>query len=143
MYINSKELDFTFELNYKDLFYQNEDGNNYFLIIFNNVDEEEEHSEFWSFGEPLIKKYNLIFNPDSKQIGIYAKLSDFDNKEETFWEKYKWYIILVIALTIILVGLGVMIFLYLKVLPKRKKKANELNDDFDYPSNENKLINES
>ena len=85
MYINSKELDFTFELNYKDLFYQNEDGNNYFLIIFNNVDEEEEHSEFWSFGEPLIKKYNLIFNPDSKQIGIYAKLNDFDNKEETFW----------------------------------------------------------
>ena len=79
LYINSKELDFTFELNYKDLFYQNEDGNNYFLIIFNNVDEEEEHSEFWSFGEPLIKKYNLIFNPDSKQIGIYAKLSDFDN----------------------------------------------------------------
>ena len=143
LYINSKELDFTFELNYKDLFYQNEDGNNYFLIIFNNVDEEEEHSEFWSFGEPLIKKYNLIFNPDSKQIGIYAKLSDFDNKEETFWEKYKWYIILVIALIIILVGLGVMIFLYLKVLPRRKKKANELNDDFDYPSNENKLINES
>ncbi len=33
-----------------------------------------------------------------------------------------------------------MIFLYLKVLPKRKTKANELDDDFEYTSKENKII---
>ena len=34
-----------------------------------------------------------------------------------------------------------MIYLYLKVLPKRKKKANELVDEFDYSSKDQNIIN--
>ena len=34
-----------------------------------------------------------------------------------------------------------MIFLYLKVLPKRKIKANELDDDFEYSSKDKSIIN--
>ena len=47
-----KELNFTFELTYKDLFYHNEiDGNYYFLIAFLNEDDNWDYSSFyWTFG---------------------------------------------------------------------------------------------
>ena len=137
-----EELDYTFELDYKDLFYKNDDGNNYFLVYFNTNSEREDYFEFfWTFGEPFFKKYNIIFNQDAKRFGFYTAINDEINEEKTFWQKNKWYIILIIILVLVFSGLGIMIFLYLKVLPKRKIKANELDDGFEYTSDDNKLIN--
>ena len=144
LYIYIKNLDYTFEFTYKDLFFKNEDdGNNYFLIYFNSeYDEEEGSGFFWTFGEPFFKKYNLVFNQDTKRIGLYTQISNEDIQEnKTFWQKNKWYIILAIGLVVVCIGLGVMIFLYLKVLPKRKIKANELDDGFDYSAKDKYIIN--
>ena len=144
LYIYIKNLDYTFEFTYKDLFFKNEDdGNNYFLIYFNSeYDEEEGSGFFWTFGEPFFKKYNLVFNQDTKRIGLYTQISNEDIQEnKTFWQKNKWYIILAIGLVVVCSGLGVMIFLYLKVLPKRKIKANELDDGFDYSAKDKYIIN--
>jgi hypothetical protein len=140
-----KELDFTFELTYKDLFYKASDGNYYFLIYFNTDYNSEDSSDFfWTFGEPLFKKYNFVFNQDVRRVGLYTSTNNGNNedilKNESFWSRNKWYIILAISLFIVCGGLGLMIFLYLKVLPKRKTKANELDDDFEYTSKENKII---
>ena len=146
LYFYIKDLDYTFELNYKDLFYKAPDGNNYFLIYFNTDYSSEDSSDyFWTFGEPLFKKYKLVFNQDIKRIGLYTNIingDDEDNlKDKSFWARNKWYIILVIILFIVCGGLGLMIFLYLKVLPKRKIKANELDDDFEYSSKDKSIIN--
>ena len=148
LYFYVKGLDYTFELNYKDLFYNNNDGNNYFLVYFNaDYNEEEGSSFFWTFGEPLFKKYRLVFNQDTKRIGFYNQqnLDKDGNKEDTlenqsFWMKYKWYIILIILLVIACCGLDYIIFLYIKALPKRKMKANELEDDFEYSQKDKYII---
>ena len=137
-----QELDYTFELDYKDLFYKNDDGYNYFLVYFNEDSESEDYFDFfWTFGEPLFKKYKFIFNQDTKRFGFYNN-TVIENNEISFWQKNKWYIILIIILVIVFVGLGIMTFLYFKVLPKRKIKANELDDEFEYSSNDkqNKLV---
>ena len=146
LYIYIKGLDYTFEFSYKDLFYKCDDGNNYFLIYFNIIYEDDEGSGFfWTLGEPFFKKYNLVFNQDTKRIGLYTQKNlnnNEDNQEnKTFWQKNKWYIILAIGLVVVCCFLAIMIYLYVKVLPKRRQKANELDDGFDYVSKDNYIIN--
>ena len=149
LYFYVKELDYTLELNYKDLFYKASDGNNYFLIYFNSDYGSGDDSDYyWAFGEPLFKKYNLVFNQDIKRIGLYTHNNEASNdnkgdnlEEKGFWANYKWYVILMIILIVVCAGLGLMTFLYLKVLPKRKMKANELEDDFEYTSKDKNIIN--
>lgn len=61
------DLDFTFELNYEDLFI--EKGDKLILMIFFN------HYFFrdWVLGKPFLKKYQFLINQDSKTFGIYKK----------------------------------------------------------------------
>ena len=151
IYFYNKELDFTFELTYKDLFYYNEkDGNYYFLVVFLNEYDEWDYSSFyWTFGEPLIKKYQFVFNQNSKRIGLYTSIGDNNNNinvnNETWWSRNKWYLVLIILLFIFFVSLAIVLFLYFKNKPKRKIKANELDEDYEYSSakdqSEYKLIN--
>ena len=146
LYIYIKGLDYTFEFGYKDLFYKYDDGNNYFLIYFNIIYEDEEGSGFyWTLGEPFFKKYNLVFNHDTKRIGLYTQQNFYNNEDnqekQSFWSRNKWYIILALGLVIVCIFLGIMIYLYMKVLPKRRKKANELDDGFDYSSKDKYIIN--
>ena len=145
LYFYIKSMDYVFEFTHEDLFYKSDDGNNYFLVYFNDdYNSEEGSGYFWTFGEPFFKKYNLIFNPDTKRIGIY-KSQNGENRDnlrnQSFGQRNKWLIILIVVLVIVCGGLGLMIYLYLKVLPKRKKKANELVDEFDYSSKDQNIIN--
>ena len=150
IYFYNKELDFTFELTYKDLFYYNEiDGNYYFLIVFVKEEDEWDYSSFyWTFGEPLIKKYQFVFNQNSKRIGLYTSIGDNNNKMNinngTWWSRNKWYLLLIILLFIFFISLTIVLILYFKNKPKRKIKANELDEDYEYSSSkdqsENKLI---
>ena len=145
IYFYNKDLNFTFELTYKDLIYFNKyDGYNYILVVFRVHDIENENEymddDFWVLGEPFFKKYQLIFNKNSKRIGLYT---NFDNQiiEKKSWIKEnKWYIFLIILLIISICGLVTMSFLFFKNKPKRKSKANELNEDFEYISNTNNLF---
>ena len=163
----NKELNYTFELTYKELFYHNQnDGNYYFLVVFRDYSEEDYPIYSWVLGEPLFKKYEIYFNKDSKRIGIYNKNIDEsegeddneeenkysdvnedskDNQEEignkdkkSWWSKNKWYAILIIALILFFFGFGITLFFYLKNKPKRKAKANELNDDYEYETMDTK-----
>ena len=144
IYFYNKQLDFTFELTYQDLFYYNDkDEYNYFLIIFSNdlEDSDENQYRYWILGEPFFKKYQFIFNKDSKTMGIYTSINNKDNRN-TWWSKYKWYFILIVLLVILLCGLSVLLFLFLRKPKKRKIKANELDDEFDYTSDKNKLTSD-
>ena len=146
LYFYNKKLDYTFELTYKDVFYYNEyDGYQYLLIVFNVDigDDDIGYNEYWILGEPIFKKYQFIFNKNSKRIGIYTNINNKKNNNGiSFWKKNKWYIILIILLVILCGVLGYMLFIFWKRRPKRKKIANELDDEFDYTTQSNKLVGE-
>lgn len=140
LYFYNKEFDFTFELTYKDLFYKNEkDGNYYFLVVFNNDLEEDYLHCVWILGEPIFKKYQFVFNKNSKRLGIYTSYDNTDDgKIKNNDEKKSWFVenigffILIFLLLIIICGLGIILYQYLK-LKGRKRKAYELADeDYEY-----------
>ena len=69
------ELNFTFSLDYKDLFIEIK-NKIYFLII-----SPERSNYYWNFGNILIKKYSFMFNQDKKQIYfIYLKKYDLESE---------------------------------------------------------------
>ena len=124
-------MNYTFEYKPKDLFFYNEkDGNLYYLIEF----EKSIISDIrWLFGEAFLKKYEFVFNQDSKKIGIYVGKKIEENN--SWFSENKWYIILIIVLIILVVCLVLISYQYLQII-RRRKKANELTDDYDYPIND-------
>ena len=100
----------------KILFYPKSES----TLIGNNIN--------WTLGGIFTKKYQFIFNQDSKSVG-YLK-----NKNEK--TKGNVFIVIIDILAIILALLLITFIgykLYVAVLSKRKKKANELIDDnYDY-----------
>ena len=130
----------TFSLDKHDLFVEKFDRI-YFLVIFRKSDNE---NNIWELGEPFFYKTRnnpIIFDQDNKKIGFYnlnlPKISNEEynnnnnkNKEE---EKNSNNFIIYLGIGIGIIILVVLAFYLGKFLnEKRKKRANELNDDFDY-----------
>ena len=94
----------------------------------------------------LLKKYLTVFNIDKKQIYFYKnelkKEEVKEVKEKSFLQKYGIIILVSIIVFIIIVYLfgiltGKIIF------KKRKKIANELNDNYEYKANNTDDNNEN
>jgi hypothetical protein len=119
---HSKELNFTFSFKPEELFMKIKDKF-IFLICFNSKKYEEE----FAFGYFVLQKYLIIFEQERKLIGFYKI-----NKTSY---SYSW--ILTILFGIIIIGLIYYIFLILK--KKRKIRANELEDNFEYLPQKNIL----
>ena len=119
---HSKELNFTFSFKPEELFMKIKDKF-IFLICFNIKKYEEE----FDFGYFVLQKYLIIFEQERKLIGFYKI-----NKTSY---SYSW--ILTILFGIIIIGLIYYIFLILK--KKRKIRANELEDNFEYLPQKNIL----
>ena len=114
-----KDLNYSFEFNYKDLFIQ-KDNQLYFLIVF---EKKSQSIEYWILGKPFFKKYQLVFESDRKLMGIYTE-------KEKKQLNVSW--IIVFILFIILIILIIFIIQKYKNLPK-KIKANELLEQIDSP----------
>ena len=131
IYFNCADLYIIFELNYKDLFYI--DNNNiYFLIEFSK------NSKIWIFGEIFLRKYYIVFNQDEKTLGYYKNMEKPKNNKNkndniitnnSSW--YKTFIIIIILILLIICVLFMGIYIY-KNKKNRKKKANELDDEYNY-----------
>ena len=131
IYFNCPDLDITFELDYKDLFYIDND-NIYFLIEFSK------NTKIWNFGEIFLRKYYIVFNQDEKTLGYYKNMEkpkkDKDKKENMMKNNTSWYNSLIIILVIIILAICVIsmgVYIY-KNKKNRKKKANELDDEYNY-----------
>ena len=129
-YLQNSDYNFTF--NYEDLFML-KNNKYYFNVIFlgglNN----------WRFGLPFFLKYQLVFNQDSKQIGFYT---DFVKKEEekSFIYNNIWFWV---GISVVVIGIIIAtIFITKKYFENknRRKRANELDDGFDYDDNKEKKI---
>ena len=76
-YFQHIDFNYTFELTFQDLFFEY-NGKYYFLV----TDNEDEN---WRIGYPFLKKYQFVFNQDSKTIGFFypnlPKEKEKDDKE--------------------------------------------------------------
>ena len=100
----------------------------YIMILFDGV------SNKWKLGNVFSLKYKFVFNPDTKQIGLYKNLKYADNIESKDYS-FIFKIILIIALSLLLILLGFILGKMIYGI-KKKKRANKLDDDCDYVSNE-------
>ena len=131
LYFLSRVLNYTFEFTKEDLFLEKSDKY-IFLVIF------RDYETTFTLGKILLRKYVFTFNQIDKTIGFYIntkkKLDDGSNN----------------TLAKILIGVGVVIIfavggiILAKILygKSRKKRKNELDDNYDYSSKEENIINE-
>ncbi len=127
----NSEMNFTFTLNYKDLFYEFEDKI-YFLIVFPRYPID---IIYWTVGKPFFQKYKLFFDKDGKTIGLYEKEYEEKKNEKIIVEKnQKLYILFIVLSIFLLIALVVVLYYFLVIKKERKKRANELEDDVDYGS---------
>ena len=109
-------MNFTF--NYEELFYQFEDKL-YFLIVF------RKSSINWKFGNVFFKKYQIYFDRDNKIFGVYLKNKSNINIPFTTF--------IIVILTLALIVCGSLLYYFINLLKrKRKIRANELEDNFEY-----------
>ena len=145
IYFEHTELNYTFELSFKDLFI--EKNNNYWFLI---ASDSLFYTSGWKFGNIFMRKYQLIFNIDTKEIGFYnPKLSKNPNyntnnpNPNNGSSNTILSIIIIIALCIILIGIGIFIKMKFFKNISKKKRANELDDDYEYISDKNIKKNNS
>ena len=120
-----KEMNYTFELTYEDLFIEKYDK--LILLIF-----FEETGSTWKMGKPFLKKYSFIMNHDMKTVGFYKNFGKIKD-QATNNEKPKKNL----ALTIVVIALGVIVLVALgiligKYLFKKRKRINTIDDEYDY-----------
>ena len=151
-----RDFGYSFNLTYKDLFVLNEKGDKYIFLIFIRL-----YSDTWAFGTTFLRKFQFVFNDDLKTIGFYKPYSG-ENDDNNEWKKpdknnsNTMKIVLIVTLSIIFAALLIFIGMFIQKTicnKNRKKRANELKDNFEYISenadkngliinNDKKIIND-
>ena len=115
-------MEYDFILEPKDLFYHYYDRY-FFLISFKD-------SFYIYLGKPFFKKFNLIFNQDSKQLAIYSYVEMTNNKRI---QKINVYIPVILIIIFVIL---VCIFIYVLHSYRLKKiRKNEIIENYDYTPN--------
>ena len=120
---NLKDEKMAFYLTKKDLF-KEEEGKYYFLMYFNEKEDLR-----WSFGKNFFVNNMIVFDVDKKEIGHYFQ-------QKTNHYNTGWFIVIIIILIIFVVVLGGLLYYHIINKP-RKKRANELEDNYEYYSSIN------
>ena len=141
-----KETNMTFTLTNDHLFHEIY-NRSYFLIAFKKNDD---NNNIWKLGEPFLSHFQLTFDQEKKIIGFYnpimPKMSNEDylkelekNKQLENEKAYKKKLIIIIVVSIIAAAILSVggYFLGKKLNEIRKRRANELKEDFEYTSSEN------
>ncbi len=130
----SNEFNYTFELNYKDLFISINNDNSLllFMIVFEVVSEKTINYDRWILGEPFLKKYKFLFNPDKKTITFKKIETLIINSENNFNINIK--------IIVIIILLFILIFIIFKTIKncRFKSKNNNINYNKKYYNNTNK-----
>ena len=138
LYLYSKGLQTNFILSYKDLFITL-DNNIYFMIIFRNSLNEQK-KDIWELGIPFLKKYQIIFNSDTKKIGYYSNININKNESIKSNNSKKGNSFNLSIRTFLEIFFGLILILFIIYLVKkiyvnksRQKKPYELQEeDYDY-----------
>ena len=135
------EFNYTFELDYKDLFIEKDDKI-ILMIFFDNALYD------WILGRPFLKKYLFLMNQDTKIIGFYKKQNhsndndnNNNNKKSKDTNKDNYFLLKVILIAIgliILLILGIVIGKY--YFKNTKTHKNIIDEEYDYTA-KNEEIN--
>jgi hypothetical protein len=137
LYFRQNELGYTFELTPKDLFVQIGDRI-FFLIVF----YKNNPTGSFILGKIFLQKYFFSFDNESKKIFFYKNnnKSTFGNMEniqmELHWYNSNAFIISLIILIFIFCFVG--FYVGRRVYQRRRKIANELEENYDYISDNKK-----
>jgi len=146
------DLENTFTFTFNDLFVLLDDRY-YFLVIF---PEDTRHAAYnvWYLGLPFYYPNRFVFNYDSKTIGIYnqkIKPGEKDSKDEENQNNNSdkkdgssnsWRGVIEIIVVILFIFLVIAAYYFGKKWnEQRKRRANELNDNYDYNAGEEHNIN--
>ena len=127
-----RDLDYTFEFTFDDLFKQYNNNKVLFLIVLPLYSNNK-----WVFGSIFLKKYELFFNPDTKLIHMYVHNNNKEQKSSINYSAI--YIIVNIAVVFLFLVIGY--FIGKAIHRKRRIKAMELEDNYDYqPKNDYQSI---
>ena len=130
----STNIEQKFEFNYEDLFIKcpfsdNNDDFYCFQIVFKGIYTN------WILGKPLFKKYQMVFDQEKKIIGFYKETGvyeydELDQNKKEGKNTLPWILVWILFFGLIILGF----LFYKKVINgiRRKKIANELEDDFVY-----------
>ena len=134
------ELNYTFELNYKDLFIEKNDK--YILMVFFGSLSQMD----WYLGKPFLKKYPFLINQDSKLVGFYRNIynnkknniNNKDIKENNFLKNNIVLITIFIIVFCALLLFGILIGKYL--FKNKKRSLNVIDDDYEYSTPNNEIF---
>ena len=140
LYFEMKDYNLVFLFNYKELF---KEHNNtiYFLIYFDGNTYTN-----WEMGEIFLRKYITSFNYYSKTISFYrTQVEEINKKTDTSFpdeepvEKpenhgisTKMLIIIIVVGVVFVISIIALVSFLVICKKLKKKKAYELNDDYDY-----------
>ena len=120
-------FNYSFVLNGKELFTEEDDKIEFQIIIEIGSAKTE-----WKLGRIFLLKYQIVFDDDNSLIGFYKpNIKENNNNNETIGMIILKVFILFFVVSVFLF----LVFLFYKkisFLTKRKKMANELEDDFMY-----------
>lgn len=133
----------------KNMLFEDLNQRAYFLVIF----EKNNKNKVWKLGEPFLSKYKFVFNQEQKTIGFYNPLlkeninSNMDDKGKDSEEKDKNNSKLSVIfnylkiIMILIVCIFIIIYILRKILVKKKVRANELVENYEYLPNMSKSNN--
>ena len=120
-------FNYSFVLNGKELFTEEDDKIEFQILI-----EIASSKTEWKLGRIFLLKYQIVFDDDNSLIGFYKPNINENNNNA---EKIGMIILKVFILFLVIFVFLFLVFLFYKkisFLTKRKKMANELEDDFMY-----------
>ena len=133
-----RDSNINFTLDKNDLFVEYNDIL-YFLVI---VPKKTSYNQRWVLGKPFVKKYKFAFNHDSKNMLYYEGRTRNNDKSNDRGNKFKnilfYVLICVLGIFVVILGIFIGKLLFGK---KKKKKANELEDNINEDNNNS--INEN
>ena len=125
------ELNYTFELNYKDLFIEKDDK--FILMVF-----FDGFPMYWQLGKPFLRKYSFLMNQDAKTVGFYHKEENENNNINENNSNHT-----ALKIIIIILGVGILLILGIfigKYYFKDKKRKNIIEDDYEYNSKKDDIL---
>ena len=134
IYFYHKDFNYTYVLTQKEVFKEINDKK-YFLIVYDLY-----RPQFWMLGKIFLEKYTFNYDMENRLIGFNKQIyNENNNRENNYVEnkKYNLLLINIIWLGIVLI-IGISAFFIGKYLciKIRKKRVNELDDNYDYHINE-------
>ena len=126
-----KKFNYTFELNYKELFIKK--GNKYFfMVIFPYL--EMKHFEM---GKIFLKKYFFSYDIDRKTISFYNENIPIEKSNNKDTEKSYTNYLIIAGIVFLIISCIVGFYFGKKIYEKsRNKRKNELEEDYDYSLNQ-------